>query len=83
MRFFHFSALQAPMMWQSPSLPNGTTTRTKHDMKKSDQRKQELRHKIMSQIQAVGIEVTGDFWFALIFRSESEMKKIAKQLGCR
>jgi hypothetical protein len=51
-------------------------------MKTAAQRKQDLRHKIMSQVKAFGIEVTGDFWFSLIFRTESEMKQIAKKLGC-
>jgi hypothetical protein len=55
-----------------------------HDtMKKSEQRKQNLRHKIMSQVKAFGIEVTGDFWFSLIFRTEAEMKQIAQKLGCQ
>jgi hypothetical protein len=53
-----------------------------HTMSKTEQRKQALRHKIMSQVKAFGIKVTGDFWFSLIFRTEAEMKKIAKELGC-
>jgi len=49
-------------------------------MRKSDQRKQALRHNIMNVIKANGLEVTGDFWFMLIFRTESELKTIAKEL---
>jgi hypothetical protein len=51
-------------------------------MKNTDavQRKQAIRHDIMNVVKANGIEVTGDFWFALIFRTESELKKIAKEL---
>jgi len=49
-------------------------------MSKTQQRKQALRHDIMNVIKANGIEVTGDFWFMLIFRTESELKNIAKDL---
>jgi hypothetical protein len=44
------------------------------------QRKQALRHDIMNVVKANGFEVTGDFWFMLIFRTESELKKIAQEL---
>lgn len=43
-------------------------------------RKEALRHDIMNVIKANGLEVTGDFWFMLIFRTESELKKIAREL---
>ena len=46
----------------------------------SNQRKQTLRHEIMTTIKANNMEVTGDFWFALIFRTESELKKLAREL---
>jgi hypothetical protein len=39
------------------------------------QRKQALRHDIMNVIKANNLEVTGDFWLMLIFRTESELKK--------
>jgi hypothetical protein len=52
-------------------------------MNATDQRKQALRHEIMGVIQANAVEVTGDFWFMLIFRTESELKKIAKELHLR
>ena len=49
-------------------------------MSKADQRKQALRHSIMTVIKGNGLPVTGDFWFALVFRTESELKKIAREL---
>jgi len=49
-------------------------------MSNTNQRKQALRHDIMNVVKANGLEVTGDFWFMLIFRTESELKKIAKEL---
>lgn len=49
-------------------------------MSKADQRKQALRHSIMTVLQANNVPVTGDFWFALVFRTESELKKIAREL---
>lgn len=49
-------------------------------MSKTDQRKQALRQDIMNAIKANGIEVTGDMWFALVFRSEAELKAIAREL---
>ena len=42
------------------------------------QRKQALRHDIMNVIKANNYEVTGDFWFMLVFRTESELKEIAQ-----
>ena len=49
-------------------------------MNKADQRKQVLRHSIMNTINANKVQVTGDFWFALVFRTESELKSIAHEL---
>ena len=46
----------------------------------SAKRKETLRHEIMTIIQAHGLDVTGDFWFALIFRTEAELKKICREL---
>jgi hypothetical protein len=42
------------------------------------QRKHALRHDIMNAIQANNLEVTGDFWLMLIFRTEAELKEIAR-----
>jgi hypothetical protein len=47
------------------------------------QRKQALRHDIMNVIKANNLEVTGDFWLMLVFRSESELKEIARGLHVR
>ena len=49
-------------------------------MSNTEQRKQVLRHEILLVMKANGLEVTGDFWFMLIFRTESELKKIAREL---
>lgn len=49
-------------------------------MSKADQRKQALRQNIMNAVKANGIEVTGDTWFALVFRTESELKALAREL---
>ena len=49
-------------------------------MNNTNQRKQALRHDIMNVIKANNLEVTGDTWFMLIFRTESELKKIAREL---
>jgi hypothetical protein len=46
----------------------------------TDQRKQALRQDIMNVVKANGIPVDGDLWFALIFRSEVELEKIARDL---
>lgn len=52
-------------------------------MSKADQRKQALRQNIMNAVKANGIEVTGDTWFALVFRTEAELKAIARELHIR
>lgn len=49
-------------------------------MTNSDQRKQELRQAIMVNVQANGLHVPGDFWFFLIFRTEAQLKSIAKEM---
>ena len=59
---------KCPQCRQSPRMSN------------NNQRKQAIRHDIMNVIKANGLEVTGDFWFMLIFRTESELKKIAREL---
>lgn len=48
-----------------------------------DKRKQALRHEIMLVLIANGLEVCGDFWFALVFRTESELRGIAQELHIR
>lgn len=49
-------------------------------MSKAAQRKQALRHEIMGVIQGNNVPVNGDFWFALVFRTESELRQIAREL---
>ncbi len=43
-------------------------------------REQALRHDIMNVVKANGLEVSGDFWFALIFRTEAELRSLAREL---
>lgn len=49
-------------------------------MSQSDQRKQALRQNIMNVVKANNVPVTGDFWFSLVFRTETELKQIARKL---
>ena len=42
-----------------------------------------MRHEIMLTVKANGLEVTGDFWLMLIFRSESELRKLCHELNIR
>lgn len=44
------------------------------------ERSKNLRHDIMLAIKANNIPVSGDIWISLIFRTESELVKIAKEL---
>ncbi len=53
------------------------------EVSSTDKRKQALRHDIMNVVKANGLEVSGDFWFMLIFRSEAELKGIARDLHIR
>ncbi len=57
-----------------------SSIRSNETMTKADQRKQALRQNIMNVVKANGVEVTGDFWFALVFRTESELKALAREL---
>lgn len=49
-------------------------------MSNTDKRKQALRHDILLTIKANGKEVPGEFWLMLVFRTESELKKIAREM---
>ena len=42
---------------------------------------EQLRHEIMICVKANNLPVTGEFWLMLVFRSESELKDIAKGLN--
>lgn len=44
------------------------------------ERSKNLRHDIMLAIKANNIPVSGEIWISLIFRTESELVKIAKEL---
>ena len=51
-------------------------------MSKKEARKSAIRQEIMKVMQANRVPVTGEVWFALVFRTESELKKILREL-CR
>jgi hypothetical protein len=42
--------------------------------------KARLRQEIMLTMKANGLPVTGDFWLFLVFRTEAELRKIAREL---
>lgn len=44
-------------------------------------REENLRHSIMECVKANNLPVTGDFWFMLVFRTESQLRQIAFELG--
>jgi len=49
-------------------------------MNKKELRKSAIRQEIMMVMQANNVPVTGEVWFALVFRTESELKKILREL---
>jgi hypothetical protein len=49
----------------------------------SDERKQTLRRDIMNVVKANGLDVSGDFWFFLVFRTEIELIQIARELNIK
>jgi hypothetical protein len=50
-------------------------------MKASKEKRMEtMRHEIMCCVKANGLPVTGDLFFSLVFRTESELKKICHEL---
>jgi hypothetical protein len=42
-----------------------------------------LRHEIMTNVKANGIEVTGDFWLMLVFRTEAQLREICREMKIR
>lgn len=46
-----------------------------------EDRKARLRQEIMITVKANNLQVTGEFWFMLVFRSESELRQIASELN--
>jgi hypothetical protein len=45
-----------------------------------EQRKQALRQNIMLAVKANNLPVTGDLWLSLVFRTESELVAVAREL---
>jgi len=60
--------------------PDEENQKRKNKMKTTNKNKETLRHEILTIIQSKNISVTGEIWFSLIFRTESELKNIAKEL---
>lgn len=42
---------------------------------------EQMRHAIMLNVKANGIEVSGDFWFMLIFRTEAQLRQICHEMN--
>ena len=40
-----------------------------------------LRHSIMECVKANNLPVTGDFWLMLAFRTKSQLRQIAREIG--
>lgn len=56
------------------------TNTTQTAPKTEEDRKRILRHRIMTAVKANGLLVTGDLFFALVFRTEQELKGICREL---
>jgi len=48
---------------------------------KASKREELLRHAIMEFVKAKNLPVTFEFWLMLVFRTESQLKDIANELG--
>lgn len=46
----------------------------------ASKREQTLRHAIMEQVKANEMPVTGDFWLMLVFRTETQLRQIAREM---
>jgi hypothetical protein len=46
-----------------------------------EDRKSQLRQEIMITVRANNLQVSGEFWLMLAFRSEAELKQIASELN--
>ena len=42
--------------------------------------KDRLRQAILTTIKANGLYVSGEFWITLVFRTEAELREIAREL---
>jgi hypothetical protein len=62
-----------------------TTTQTGNETMKKNltatKREETLRHSIMECVKANNLPVTGDFWLMLVFRTESQLRTIAHEIG--
>ena len=47
----------------------------------ASKREEVLRHSIMGCVKANNLPVTGDFWLMLVFRTESQLRQIAREIG--
>lgn len=43
----------------------------------------QMRHAIMRNVKANGLEVSGDFWLMLIFRTGRELRSICREMNIR
>jgi len=43
----------------------------------------QMRHEIMLNVKANGLQVTGDFWLMLVFRTNSQLKKICQDMNIK
>jgi hypothetical protein len=48
--------------------------------KTESERKAAMRQNIMLNMRANNLPVTGEFWLMLVFRTESELKKICQEM---
>jgi hypothetical protein len=46
-----------------------------------DDRLTQLRQEILTTMRANNLQVTGEFWFMLVFRTESELIQICAELN--
>lgn len=40
-----------------------------------------MRHRIMLNVKANGIPVTGEFWLFLVFRTDAELREICREMN--
>lgn len=40
-----------------------------------------MRHEIMLTVRANNLPVTGEFWLMLVFRTDSELREICRELN--
>ena len=42
---------------------------------------EQMRHEIMLNVRANGLDVTGEFWLMLIFRTSEQLTEIGREMG--